>query len=385
MDTAFRSLREVKVATIRVLSPVHVGDGEKLTSLDYIYEGNRLCVYTFQSLLKAIEKSPKKNDLYKLLKVEVLRENASLKSVCENLQLKPEPLYSLEVRGQLRTSQVETFIKNLHGPYLPGSEIKGALRLLFLCGVLDKESDLLEEFIKEAKAKIQEIGKLSNDKEKHKLFLKLQDWLESKVFYPEGIDRKRDLQGQAQNYDLFRCLEVSDSQPIGYENLVVECPQMVGSDEPLNPCEALKEGTEVKVTISINTSLLQELEKLSKAFKIPYRYAKYMKLEHFKEFSKAFNSKLIDMEAEFFKRKGRQDIAKHLESIKAQVDKGILLRLGKHEGYLSTTIMAIIKKRNKELFDKIFMESQPTPRQETNKTRRINSQGKTFGWVLLEV
>ncbi|MCX8095863.1 MAG: hypothetical protein N3D74_06760, partial [Caldisericia bacterium] len=104
----------VKVATIRVLSPVHVGGGERLTSLDYIHEGNKLWVYTFQSLIKAIEKSPKKNNLYKLLKVEVLREDASLKSVCENLQLKLEPLYSLEVRGQLRTSQVETFIKNLH-------------------------------------------------------------------------------------------------------------------------------------------------------------------------------------------------------------------------------------------------------------------------------
>ncbi|MCS6875580.1 MAG: hypothetical protein NZM36_01810, partial [Aquificaceae bacterium] len=134
-----------------------------------------------------------------------------------------------------------------------------------------------------------------------------------------------------------------------------------------------------------DTSLLQELENLSKAFKIPYRYAKYMKLEHFGEFSKIFHSELIDMEADFFRRKGRQDIAKHLESIRAQADKGILLRIGKHEGYLSTTIMAIIKKRNRELFDRIFMESQPTPRQETNKTRRVNSQGKTFGWILLEV
>ncbi|MCS7308040.1 MAG: type III-A CRISPR-associated RAMP protein Csm5 [Aquificaceae bacterium] len=245
----------------------------------------------------------------------------------------------------------------------------------------------MEEFIKEEKAKIQEIRKPSNNKEKHKLFLKLQNWLESQVFYPEGIDgkRERDIQGQAQNYDLFRCLEVSDSQPIGYENLVVECPQMVGSDEPLNPCEALKEGTEVKVTISINTSLLQELEKLSKTFEIPYRYAKYMKLEHFKEFSKIYNSKLIDMEVKFFRNKGKQDVAEHLESIKAQADNGILLRLGRHEGYLSTTVMALIKEKDEKLFDEIFRQSQSKTRRETNKTRRVNSKSKAFGWVLIEV
>ncbi|MDW8295016.1 MAG: type III-A CRISPR-associated RAMP protein Csm5, partial [Aquificaceae bacterium] len=265
---------------------------------------------------------------------------------------------------------------------LPGSEIKGALRLLFLCGVLIKDGKLLDDFLMEAKRRVE-----SAQREKSKLLSGLQDWLESKVFYPEGIDgkRERDLQGQAQNYDLFRCLEVSDSQPIGYENLVVECPQMVGSNRSLYPCEALKEGTEVKVTISINTSLLQELENLSKTFKIPYRYAKYMKLEHFKDFSKIFNSKLIDMEAEFFRRKGRQDIAKHLESIKAQVDKGILLRLGRHEGYLSTTVMALIKEKEEKLFDEIFRQSQSKTRRETNKTRRVNSKSKAFGWVLIEV
>ncbi|MCS7308380.1 MAG: hypothetical protein NZ526_07520, partial [Aquificaceae bacterium] len=73
------------------------------------------------------------------------------------------------------------------------------------------------------------------------------------------------------------------------------------------------------------------------------------------------------------------------ESIKAQADKGILLRLGKHEGYLSTTIMALIKEKNGQLFDEIFKQSQSQVRQETNKTRRVNSESKTFGWVLIEV
>jgi len=62
------------------------------------------------------------------------------------------------------------------------------------------------------------------------------------------------------------------------------------------------------------------------------------------------------------------------------------LRLGKHEGILSTTLLLIVKGKDKdrELFDEFFKATQHGAREQTNKTRRVNSQGLTFGWLLLE-
>ncbi|PMP97176.1 MAG: hypothetical protein C0169_03780, partial [Thermodesulfobacterium geofontis] len=64
----------------------------------------------------------------------------------------------------------------------------------------------------------------------------------------------------------------------------------------------------------------------------------------------------------------------------------IPLRLGKHQGYLSTTIMQIVKKEKPDLFEKVFRISVPKERPEVNKTRKILDPESTFpGWCFLHI
>jgi len=92
----------------------------------------------------------------------------------------------------------------------------------------------------------------------------------------------------------------------------------------------------------------------------------------------------LDEEIEFFRNR-QPNTEEHLKRLKNYLNTGgVLLRLGKHEGILSTTLLLIVKDKDKALFDKFFRATQNIAREQTNKTRRVNSQGLTFGWLLLE-
>ena len=354
---------------VKTLSPIHIGNGERISSLEFLVDGGRLKVFRFDRILSAIERIPNpqlRTNAYLWFKNQ---GDLRLSTFLKNFNLNLEPDYELEINGNLISSQVEEFIKTLEGPYVPGSELKGSIRHLIACAWFMEKPDYVklkvEKLLKEGKAK--NYKELNNAEEE----------LERLVFYPE---KEKNAQ-----FDLMKTVSVPDSQPLPYEYLRVEVPRLEGSKKSLFPCEALKENVEFEMEINLNKNAYNGLKKQGKLPEIGKHFADENTFWNFlRECSQKFYSKLLDEEIKFFKNR-RPDTAKHLESLKGYLNgNGVLLRIGKHEGILSTTFLLILKEKDNRLFDWFFRETQHTSRQETNKTRRINQRGLTFGWLLLE-
>jgi len=354
---------------VKVLSPVHIGNGERISRLEFLVEKGRLKVYKFDRIISTIERiaNPQlRNNAYLWFKTS---KNLSLEEFLRNFKLTLEPNYELEINGSLNSSQVEEFIKTLEGPYIPGSELKGSIRHLIACAWFMDKPDLVIEKVKQ----LLNSGRVRDQREQNNV----EGELERSVFYPKG---ERDAQ-----FDVLKVLSIPDSQPLSYQSLRVEVPKLIGSNRTLYPCEALKEGVEFEMEININKNAYRGLETQRKLPEIGKHFSDENAFWNFlAECSKKFYSKLLDEEISFFRNR-QPDTAKHLEKLKNYLNTGgVLLRLGKHEGILSTTLLLIVKDKDKALFDKFFRATQNIAREQTNKTRRVNSQGLTFGWLLLE-
>jgi CRISPR-associated protein Csm5 len=354
---------------VKVLSPVHVGNGEKISRLEFLVANGRLKVYKFDRIISTIERiaNPQlKNNAYLWFKTS---KNLSLEEFLRNFKLTLEPSYELEINGSFNSSQVEEFIKTFEGPYIPGSELKGSIRHLIACAwFMDKPDSVINQVRQLLNSGKADDRKKQDDAEKY---------LERLVFYPKG---ERDAQ-----FDVLKVLSIPDSQPLPYQSLRVEVPKLIGSNRTLYPCEALKEGVEFEMEININKNAYRGLETQRKLPEIGKHFSDENAFWNFLvECSRKFYSRLLDEEIEFFRNR-QSDTAKHLEKLKNHLNTGgVLLRLGKHEGILSTTLLLIVKEKDKALFDKFFRDTQKGAREQTNKTRRVNSQGLTFGWLLLE-
>ncbi len=354
---------------VKVLSPVHIGNGEKISRLEFLVEKGRLKVYKFDRIISTIERiaNPQlKNNAYLWFKTS---KNLSLEEFLRNFKLTLEPNYELEINGSLSSSQVEEFIKTLEGPYIPGSELKGSIRHLIACAWFMDKPDLVIEKVKQ----LLNTGRAKDQREQNNV----EGELERSVFYPKG---ERDAK-----FDVLKVLSVPDSEPLPYQSLRVEVPKLIGSNRMLYPCEALKEGVEFEMEINVNKNAYRGLETQRKLPEIGKHFSDENAFWNFLvECSRKFYSKLLDEEIKFFENR-QSNTEEHLKRLKNYLNTGgVLLRLGKHEGILSTTLLLIVKDKDKALFDKFFRATQNGAREQTNDTRRVNFQGLTFGWLLLE-
>jgi CRISPR-associated RAMP protein, Csm5 family len=360
---------------VKVLSPVHIGNGERISRLEFLVEKGRLKVYKFDRIISTIERIANPQLKYNAYLWFKTSKNVSLEEFLRNFKLTLEPNYELEINGSFNSSQVEEFIKTLEGPYIPGSELKGSIRHLIACAWFMDKPDLVIEKVEQLLRLLQTLNNRKSE------YQRIQDdaekYLERLVFYPKG---EKDAK-----FDVLKVLSVPDSQPLPYQSLRVEVPKLIGSNRMLYPCEALKEGVEFEMEINVNKNAYRGLETQRKLPEIGKHFSDENAFWNFLvECSRKFYSKLLDEEISFFKNR-QPDTAKHLEKLKNHLNTGgVLLRLGKHEGILSTTLLLIVKDKDKALFDKFFRATQNGAREQTNKTRRVNSQGLTFGWLLLE-
>jgi len=354
---------------VKVLSPVHIGNGEKISRLEFLVANGRLKVYKFDRIISTIERlanTQLRNNAYLWFKTS---KNLSLEEFLRNFKINLEPNYELEINGSFNSSQVEEFIKTLEGPYIPGSELKGSIRHLIACAWFMDKSDLVINQVRQ----LLNIGKADDRKKQDDA----EKYLENLVFYPKG---EKDAK-----FDVLKVLSIPDSQPLPYQSLRVEVPKLIGSNRTLYPCEALKEGVEFEMEININKNAYRGLETQRKLPEIGKHFSDENTFWNFLvECSRKFYSKLLDEEISFFRNR-QPNTEEHLKRLKNYLNTGgVLLRLGKHEGILSTTLLLIVKDKDKALFDKFFRATQNIAREQTNKTRRVNSQGLTFGWLLLE-
>lgn len=407
-----------------VLSPLHIGNGNKVTPLDIYPSGNSIYVLNVEKLF---------NDLQKLgVSLEEILdflqnppgEHYVWKGYIEKYRLNPAEysLYSLPVFGEPgKTSmQINEFIKFNGRPYLPGSSLKGAIRTAILykvlkdCGSVFQIESTLRKSMKDLisqnpkrKRNIQTV--IENmiryitypanrdilDYYTYYLLVKniradrADDVLEGLVF---GFEVQRDFRYEPKR-DPMRGLILRDSENISRKHLAVYRVETVGNPSPIPIwVEALQPGTETKIELKFSRELLTNNAGYFNGLLwecLKERGKPGVVFEDFVwEAVREFYGAIIEHELRNLPKFGkyRDSVHSFYEEING---KKKILRLGWGSGWISTTIgLLLIEKgqRWEEVRKKLKLGKNPkTKRLSQNfpKTRRL-ADGKPMGWVMVK-
>jgi len=334
---------------LKTLTPIHIGNGKKLSNnFDYLIKGTEINVVSFDGYISNIAES--EDEISKLESyIETLEKGNSIfdlirKPTYEEIKYSvilntktPNPKVR-EIAEQIKTVLNE---KGEYGAYIPGSTVKGFIRLAIFYKILKENANLVNcnEGIKSTEERI-----LSYELQK-------------------------------QTLKLMTYFKVADSEPISTKNLEVR-NIIITNNKVSEFAEVIKKDTEIRISIK-DKEFQEKLGKLDLK-------SKY--LETIKNWKKAcyeFSKSIIEYEKEFFKKKGLVKLQKFYEDLeKENRPESPLLRIGKYKGKISQTLVLLYKKDEKRygcLFEDKKRKNDPLP-----KTRRITEDDLPLGWVKLE-
>jgi len=337
---------------IIIKSPIHIGSGENLTKLDYLLEGKSLTVFSFDKLISLLNE----NELNRLTASIERNENLDLSLIRRHFGEIKKYTLSYDIDNLNLNKEIHQFIKtSAYKPYIPGSEIKGAIRTAILYKILKDNWDSLVKDISYENKK-NGITYLKNN---------AANYLENKVF------------GNIKD-DIMKFFLVEDTQTIDPINLTVKEIKIFNSSRKFTEyAECLKENTLIKnikikidrVNPELENPINPELE--NPIFK-NHPYKDY--LLNWKNCAYEYSKDLIAVERDYWKDKN-QSIYNFLEKLgKENSSETPLLRIGRFTGKLSHTIIVLLK--IKELNKELKVDRKVFP-----KTRRLTSDNKLLGWM----
>lgn len=318
------------ILNLHLLSPVHIGDGDKLTKLDFIVDGNLIKVYGFERLISYLGDSEIANLISKLENIKQNIQDIQKEFIIPNLD--KILIYSVSLNHKNQTPQeiskhIKTFKDLSLSPYIPGSSIKGAIR-----------TAIIYKYLKD---------NFNNEKIASKM-------IKNKRFYLSHIKYVID-----ENF--FQNFYVSDTQPVDISCLgVFKIEVFNTSKNKFEFAECLKEGTKLTFNIKLED------------FKSKNPIGDYIK--NWKDCCYEFSKDLITIEKNYWKD-NNQNIYNFLQSIENENSKdNPIIRVGKFIGKLSHTIIPLLEindlyQQNKYLFP---------------KTRRKTSENQVLGWIRIE-
>lgn len=379
-------------ASLKTLSPVHVGSGEKINPLSYLCVGGEVFVLSDEALRLlpsgmldrfvswVTSTEPRDRSWYAFASTVGGRWSPNV------LATRAKYRASDMAGGQLRRD-IETVIKTCDMPYIPGSEIKGAIRTALIHWQLNHNASVYAEFKKRLGA-LRSHGR--GDRERlRKEARKAADWLEDRVFRGGKSDVKR---------DVMKFLQVSDSSPVPPEkSLAVLAINVVGMSrrvpifqEALRP-EISLEIPQIKMTairedlrsIGVDGACMWPLERIENLFQCCHE----------------FSSRLLKEEADYFAQLAARSaefswVYRHLQEIaKINSPNSPVLRLGKNEGFLSLSVAVAVKDKDPDLYNEVIVPSTKGRYYQSGfpKTRRLARLAgaahtlQTLGWCKLAV
>jgi len=187
-----------QIFAVHFLSPVHIGTGEQLDNHDCLYENGRLLRFRIEPLLEHMNEPLLEQFVHDgLMGVKNWLQRTGLwQSAC---------LYEVGVPREPRwyREPFRPFIADLlHRPYLPGTELKGAIRTALAWKLLQHQN-------------LSNLGNRIGKRQRNNRIEEVSDrrwagqWLSESLF------------GSDPNHDLLRCLRVSDSTPVASQRLKV--------------------------------------------------------------------------------------------------------------------------------------------------------------------
>ncbi|AFK21708.1 type III-A CRISPR-associated RAMP protein Csm5 [Pyrococcus sp. ST04] len=398
---------------MRVISPLHIGNGNELTPVDFYPAKDRIYVLDVDKLISDLVKlGVEYDELLDFLKSP--GESWYIwKHYLERYHLNPAHYsrYSLKIKGELgkRSSGIREFIKTNGKPYIPGSSIKGAIRTAVMykvlrdCGDVNTVVEAIRwsgEIIKDKNKKNRTINKViskliediyykSEDLLDYHLTILLRenvdpksadDSLEAIVF---GFEVSRGRIRHEPKRDPMRGLIVRDSKPISLDKLSLYEVKVHGNPQ-LIPIyvEALDPGTVVDIEIRVDRELLKRNANYMNGL---FWYCLSLKGDPWDVFEE-FIWEAVD---DFYKELAKAEERKAREFYKELSSYERILRVGWGSGWISTTIGLLLKGRGNKwerVRRKLGLGKNPKTKNivaKFPKTYRLTTNGMPMGWVAL--
>jgi CRISPR-associated protein Csm5 len=325
-------------ATVRVLSPVHIGTGEKLNHLSYARDGSELIVLDANKLTAWACSSEHLAGEF-VVEIEAA-SNASQPDEhrfwnwLSNKGKNPAEFAAYRVRVSVRTSrplrEVMPFIKTAaHQPYLPGSSLKGSLRSSMLRGLLKLQPKLAAELAEMAEP-IAEAGAKT-----------LSDELQAEAFVRASVERSK-----WPNYDLNRALMLGDSNLKSTADLEVNEVKVYSAqtNHTLDGktwsifAEMLRPGTQLRVSLTRAAYLLAGQ---GAARQLEFVDNSWIMVE-LAALCRAASLDIMEQELKFYRDHRERDVAGWYETardqLKAITDQRFMLPIGWGSGYDAKTV-----------------------------------------------
>ena len=383
----------VRKFRLLVVTPTHISSGVKYSPIEYLIDreaevlkrysvGDIVRVAKEKSLLNSIATLFKREDIHRYSLEKLIATNVSFR----NLISSTKPHYTASVKGEHipELSHIEELLKLGNQIFIPGSELKGSLRRALFTYILNKDEDLLNQLIENLKDIV--ISAKKEKKQVRKEIEEISQKIENRIFRA-GSRNAQD--------DIFKLVQISDSsfKPATQETLKVkEIATYYISGEKKEKASIYSETIVPKVDFEFKIKTFLT-EPLKKKFSNP-RYHEIIKsailsgnpfelLALWKEGERI--SIEIDWENLIPPKNKPPEAAKFLKWLSTKGKERNVIRLGKHEGYLFTTVMAIVKQKDEELFSEIFRLSVPKFSNLPNKTRKLTEREKfPLGFCIVE-
>ena len=414
---------------IKVLSPVHIGCGETYSGLNYILDNGKLYyidpdrvlasldgyqnafvkwleaesnkIAGFESKIDELiryrnfeEKKEYVNKLHSIENQFHLKKFCYLNKVSFN-SVKEAANYVISAKEKIFDStKIEKFISQINRPYIPGTEVKGAIRTAVLYKLI-KDND---SHFQEMKKRIEEFGLKYSDKidavknqkkpnreikkDLNKKMGKLAQEMENLALKSPG---KSDAK-----YDLLKYLFISDSHlKKPFDTLGIAYAKPFNSSRFFRIYyEYCKPETVFKFEdISVENTAI----KMNKLGFTAEQKNVVSNLETILACCHDFSHDLLEEAIAFYKTHGKNNIADHLRNIaKVNTAESPVLRIGKDQGFLSLTIGLLFKKKEPDLYGNVLIHATKAKSYDSNhggplpKTRKIvhyDGNELTSGWV----
>lgn len=304
--------------TLRSLSPVFIGSGERLSKKEYIFDPRKGMIYfpdfpRLVAFLKSRSLLPAYQDYLLQARNNDFRSFLDQNRITES-DYPSFVSYSIEAGEVARAPnfrEVLTFIKDARGlPYIPGSSVKGAIRTALAAYFLKKgdwnrsrqEIERADRSLPPRKYLARETGNLEN-----RIFNRLEFKDRNGVFIKGAVN------------DLMRGLRISDSAPLSPENLVLTGKYDRMPDGAVNRLpifrESLKPGSEARLTMTLDLPVLAKVG---------------LNKKNIEEALHAFSDQHYENFEQYF--------AESSEDAPTAAQQGVDLILGGGAGYVSKTV-----------------------------------------------
>ncbi|MBW1741472.1 MAG: type III-A CRISPR-associated RAMP protein Csm5 [Deltaproteobacteria bacterium] len=135
------TIRTVYQCNLQILTPVHVGSGEKLVeNFDFFGKDNKIYVISSAKLFATVEKL----GADKIMEFTRVVEDGDIATWLQKQDIRPDKIASCSFKfpWQKTPSEIHAHIRDAFGnPLIPGSSLKGALRTAIIRKVMKAEDD----------------------------------------------------------------------------------------------------------------------------------------------------------------------------------------------------------------------------------------------------